>query len=60
MEFCPVAVLQIRDDTQITHIAQNNTTIKGNTTHKTTHTINTLHNMNTSITTTVNFRKYCS
>jgi hypothetical protein len=29
----------IRHNKQITHIAQNNTTIKRNTTHKTTHTI---------------------
>jgi hypothetical protein len=35
----------VRHDTQITHITQNNTTIKRNTAHKTTHTINTLHRM---------------
>jgi hypothetical protein len=35
----------IRHNTQITHIPQNNTTIKRNTAHKTTHTINTLHRM---------------
>jgi hypothetical protein len=39
----------IRHNTQITHITQNNTTIKRNTAHKTTHTINdTLHRMNTN------------
>jgi hypothetical protein len=38
----------IRHDKQITHITQNNTTIKRNTAHKTTHTINTLHRMNTN------------
>jgi hypothetical protein len=37
----------IRHNKQITHITQNNTTIKRNTTHKTTHTIkDTLHRMN--------------
>jgi hypothetical protein len=35
----------IRQNTQITHITQNNTTIKRNTAHKTTHTIHTLHKM---------------
>jgi hypothetical protein len=36
----------IRHNTQITHITQNNTTIKRNTAHKTTHTIkDTLHRM---------------
>jgi hypothetical protein len=35
----------IRHNTQITHITQNNTTIKRNTEHKTTHTINTLNRM---------------
>jgi hypothetical protein len=35
----------IRHKTQITHITQNNTTIKRNTAHKTTHTINTVHRM---------------
>jgi hypothetical protein len=39
----------IRHNTQITHITQNNTTIKRNTEHKTTHTIkDTLHRMNTN------------
>jgi hypothetical protein len=37
----------IRHNTKITHITQNNTTIKRNTAHKTTHTIkDTLHTMN--------------
>jgi hypothetical protein len=36
----------IRHNTQITHIIQNNTTIKRNTAHKSTHTIHTLHKMN--------------
>jgi hypothetical protein len=35
----------IRHNTQITHITQNNTTIKRTTAHKTTHTINTLPRM---------------
>jgi hypothetical protein len=38
----------IRHNKQITHITQNNTTIKRNTAHKTTHTVNTLHRMNTT------------
>jgi hypothetical protein len=36
----------IKYNTQITHITQNNTTIKGNIAHKSTHTIHTLHKMN--------------
>jgi hypothetical protein len=40
-------------NTQITHITQNNTTIKRNTAHKTTHRINTLQRMDTTITTTI-------
>jgi hypothetical protein len=44
----------IRHKKQITHITQNNTTIKRNTAHKTTHTIkDTLHRMNTTIITTI-------
>jgi hypothetical protein len=39
----------VRYNTQLTHITQNNTTIKWNTPHKTTHThthtINTIHRM---------------
>jgi hypothetical protein len=43
----------IRQNKQITHITQNNTTVKRNTAHRTTHTIkDTLHTMNT-ITTTI-------
>jgi hypothetical protein len=39
----------IRHNKQITHITQNNTTIKRNTAHKTTHTIkDTVHRMNTN------------
>jgi hypothetical protein len=39
----------IRHNKQITHITQNNTTIKRNTAHTTTHTIKeTLHRMNTN------------
>jgi hypothetical protein len=39
----------ISHNTQITHITQNNTTIKRNTAHKTTHTIkDTLHRMSTN------------
>jgi hypothetical protein len=40
--------------TTITHITQNNTTIKRNTAHKITHTIkDTLHRMNTNTTTII-------
>jgi hypothetical protein len=40
---------RIRHNKQITHIPQNNTTIKRNTAHKTTHTIkDTLHRINTN------------
>jgi hypothetical protein len=40
---------KIRHKKQITHITQNNTTIKRNTAHKTTHTMkDTLHRMNTN------------
>jgi hypothetical protein len=43
----------MRHNKQITHITQNNTTIKQNTAHKTTQTIkDTLHRMTTTITTT--------
>jgi hypothetical protein len=39
----------IRHNKQITHITQNNTTIKRYTAHKTTHTMKgTLHRMNTN------------
>jgi hypothetical protein len=39
----------IRQNKEITHITQNNATIKRNTAHKTTHTIkDTLHRMNTN------------
>jgi hypothetical protein len=39
----------IRHNKQITHITQNNTTLKQNTSQKTTHTVNdTLHRMNTN------------
>jgi hypothetical protein len=39
----------IRRNKQITHITQNNTTIKRNTAHQTTHTMkDTLHRMNTN------------
>jgi hypothetical protein len=42
------SVTTIRHNTQITHITQNNTTLKRNTAHKTTQTIqDTLHRMNT-------------
>jgi hypothetical protein len=42
-------VYTIRHNKQITHITQNNTTIKLNTAHKTTHTVkDTLHRMATN------------